>query len=336
MNRTDVCGIIVTFHPDEEFPARARRIGLQVGALIVVDNGSDPAQITMLEALAGGARPTLLLRNARNLGIAQALNTGLEQAQKLGYRWALLMDQDSLIHEDLVDSLIALLALQPEAGHVAVLGAGYRDPLERSIATRGEAPRGEAPRGDAPRGDAPQGDAPQGDAPQGAAPAERGWDEVEWVITSGSLVSLEAYRAIGPFREEFFIDYVDLEYCVRARARGYRILRARAALMNHVIGSPTQHQLLWAQKWTSNHSPDRRYYRARNDTVMLRESGRYRFGSWRWKSFSRSVRTCKRVLLYERGKWAKIRAVLEGWWDGLHGRLGIRGEGGIRGHGDGG
>ena len=29
-------------------------------------------------------------------------------------------------------------------------------------------------------------------------------------------------------------------------------------------------------KWTTNHSPDRRYYIARNDTVMLREYGGYR------------------------------------------------------------
>ncbi|HLW23397.1 MAG TPA: glycosyltransferase family 2 protein [Steroidobacteraceae bacterium] len=295
MNRTDVCALIVTFHPDEDFAARAERIARQVGSLILVDNASGAQALAMLEGIAAaGARSTRLLRNPSNLGVAQALNAGIAQAEALGYRWVLLMDQDSLIHEDLVDSLISVLASQPVAGQVAVVGAGYRDPLERPIAP-------------------------------GEAEAARAWDEVDWVITSGSLLSIEAYRVIGPFREEFFIDYVDLEYCVRARARGYRVLRARAALMHHVIGAPSQHRLLGSQKWTSNHSPDRRYYRARNDTVMLRESGRYRFGSWRLKSLARSVRTCKRVLLYERGKWTKIRAVLEGWWDGIHGRLGIRG-----------
>jgi rhamnosyltransferase len=295
MNRTDVCAIIVTFHPDEDFAARAQRIAGQVGRLILVDNASGAQALAMLEGIAAGsARSTRLLRNPTNLGVAQALNAGIAQAEALGYRWALLMDQDSIIHEDLVDSLIGVLASQPVPAQVAVVGAGYREPLERPMTP-------------------------------GDAAAARAWDEVDWVITSGSLLSIEAYRVIGPFREEFFIDYVDLEYCVRARARGYRVLRARAALMHHVIGAPTQHRLLWSQKWTSNHSPDRRYYRARNDTVMLRESGRYRFGSWRLKSFARSVRTCKRVLLYEGGKWTKIRAVLEGWWDGIHGRLGIRG-----------
>jgi rhamnosyltransferase len=289
MDKREVCGIVVTFHPDQDFPSRARRIAAQVGALIVIDNASGPAALAMLASL-----PSIdLVRNARNLGIGQALNAGLARAAERGFRWALLMDQDSLIHENLIDSLIEVLDSQPAIPPVAVVGAGYRDPLERPVAVAGQ-------------------------------PSEHGVDEVDWVITSGSLLSLEAYRDIGPFREEFFIDYVDLEYCVRARARGYRVLRARAPLMQHVIGAPTEHRLLWMRKWTSNHSPDRRYYRARNDTVMLRESGRYR--SWRLKSLARSVRTCKRVLLYERGKWAKIRAVLQGWWDGIHGRMGIRGE----------
>jgi len=37
------------------------------------------------------------------------------------------------------------------------------------------------------------------------------------VITSGSLLPLATYADIGPFREEFFIDFVDTDYCFRAR-----------------------------------------------------------------------------------------------------------------------
>jgi rhamnosyltransferase len=77
-------------------------------------------------------------------------------------------------------------------------------------------------------------------------------------------------------------------------------------------------------KWTSNHSPDRRYYIARNDTVMLRDYGHYALGLWAVKSLGRCVRTCKRVLLYEETKAAKILAVAQGWWDGVRGRLGPR------------
>jgi rhamnosyltransferase len=94
--------------------------------------------------------------------------------------------------------------------------------------------------------------------------------------------------------------------------------------MSHAIGEPTRHAVLGVSKWTTNHSPDRRYYIARNDTVMLREFGGYPLGAWALKSLGRRVRTCKRILLYERFKARKVAAVAAGWWDGVRGRMGPR------------
>ena len=105
---------------------------------------------------------------------------------------------------------------------------------------------------------------------------------------------------------------------------GYQVINTRKQLMSHAIGSPTQHHLLGVKKWTTNHSPDRRYYIARNNTVMLREYGNYRSGCWALKSLRRSLRQCKRIALYENMKLEKIAAVIHGWWDGIHGKLGPR------------
>jgi hypothetical protein len=57
---------------------------------------------------------------------------------------------------------------------------------------------------------------------------------------------------------------------------------------------------------------------------MLRDYGHYPAGLWAVKSLGRRIRTGKRVLLYEQMKTAKIRAILEGWWDGVRGHLGPR------------
>ena len=94
--------------------------------------------------------------------------------------------------------------------------------------------------------------------------------------------------------------------------------------MSHAIGAFAQHRVLWMNKWTTNHSPDRRYYIARNDTVMLREYGNYVLGLWAWKSLVRSFRLCKRVILYEDMKIRKFIAIVQGWCHGLRGRLGPR------------
>jgi rhamnosyltransferase len=300
-NATDVCAVVVTYHPDSEFPERLARILPQVGALVIVDNGSNETELKMLREVSAKSSITLV-PNAENLGIARALNIGIQRAA-LKSSWALLLDQDTLVDGDMVQRLLAVYASFPDKDHLAVIGSGFRD-LHGGFHARDIDIPGEA--------------AAAGNAPAGA------WKEVESVITSGSLVPLKAHAAIGPFREEFFIDYVDSDYCFRARALGLRVIKTRNPIMSHAIGAASQHGLLWLNKWTTNHSPDRRYYGARNDTVMLREYGNYPFGSWALKSLARRLRTCKRIALYEEMKTAKIIAVMQGWWDGVRGHMGPR------------
>ena len=285
-----VCAVAVTYHPDAGLPQRFSRILRQVGRLVIVDNGSGEAETTMLREFAANPSVTLILQFA-NRGIASALNTGTYHATTLGFKWVLLLDQDSFVDDDMVHTLIAVQAAFPERDRLAVVGSGFRTTDEATGQSTGESD---------------------------------GWEDAESVITSGSLIPLETHAAIGAFREEFFIDYVDTEYCFRARAKGYRVIRTRKPIMSHSIGAITRHRVLWLNKWTFNHSPDRRYYIARNNTVMLREYGHHAMGLWALKSFGRSVRLCKRIALYEEMKIPKIMAVAQGWWHGIRGRMGPR------------
>ncbi len=51
-----VCAVLVTYHPDAELPSRVARVLREVGALVIVDNGSGEAALAMLRALAGDPR----------------------------------------------------------------------------------------------------------------------------------------------------------------------------------------------------------------------------------------------------------------------------------------
>jgi len=293
-----VCAIVITYHPPDEFARVIERILPQVGAIVIVDNGSRDAKLTCLREIA--AHPSIeLICNGENLGIAKALNLGIQRASALGFAWVLLCDQDSYPNADMVASLDAVRASFPDPAHLAVIGSGYDDELDMAGAPTGKERGGDE---------------------HGGMP----WHDMESVITSGSLLSLAAFAAIGPFREEFFIDHVDTEFCLRARLKHYRVIKTRGALMSHAIGAPTTHRILWMQKRTTNHAPDRRYYFTRNDTVLLHERGNHPAGLWILKGLTRSLRTCKRILLYEQMKTEKLTAVIGGWWDGVRGRLGPR------------
>src|ERR1700743_3333175 len=112
-NQHAVCAITVAYHPDAKFPLRVERILREVGALIIVDNGSGDAELGMLRQLATNSSITLI-SNLNNLGIARALNIGIAHAMTRGFKWALLLDQDSWIDEDMVQTLIATAAAYPD------------------------------------------------------------------------------------------------------------------------------------------------------------------------------------------------------------------------------
>lgn len=287
-----ICAVLVSYHPDTELPRRVAAVAAQTDGVVIVDNGSDAAALEMLRGLAAANRAISVIENRANLGVARALNLGAACAAARGFAWLLLLDQDSEVEPDLVTHLFEARAAYPDPERLAIIGAGFVEPARGNRAT----------------------------ASAGAPP----WQEVETAITSGSLLSVAMYRRIGAFRDELFIDYVDTDYCRRAHAAGYAIATTRRPLMAHAIGAPAAHRWLGVEKWTRNHSADRQYYIARNDTVMLREGGRYPHGAWALKSLARRLRSAKRVLLYEQAKARKLAALGEGWWDGLRGRLGPR------------
>lgn len=285
-----VCAICVTYHPDSNLPERLQRVLRQVSHLVIVDNGSSPTALSMLNDIAKDDHVTVVLCK-ENLGIARGLNIGVEHAMNLGYEFALLLDQDTCVNDDIVSVLTRIHRFHPDKDRLAVVGAGYAGSQR---------------------------------VPMCADDPQLECEQVEAVIASGSLLPLKTFEKIGPFREEFFIDYVDSEYCARAWKKGYLVVISRRPLMTHVIGNPLRHRFLWMTKNTRNYPADRLYYQARNDTVMLRESGQYRAGLWRLKALNRALRRCKRVILFEPHKASKVFGVLHGWCDGVRGRLGQR------------
>ena len=91
---------------------------------MIVDNGSGEDAREMLRRIAADSRVSLVL-NPANLGVARALNLGVERARASGFAWVLLLDQDSDLDDGMLASLIEVRAAYPEPARVAVIGAGF-------------------------------------------------------------------------------------------------------------------------------------------------------------------------------------------------------------------
>lgn len=284
-DQTKICGIIVTYQPDSEFVSRARRLLEQLPNLVVVDNGSSPQSLAYVSELADGSNVHLIL-NTENRGIATALNQGVNWAIAQGFGWVLTLDQDSLVHQDMVDSLCAVYRVFPDQSKLAVIGSNY---IDSSI------------------------DRPFFNANENV---DCCWQEVKTAITSGSLITVSGYRLIGPFKEELFIDCVDFEYCLRARSMGFHVVITRKPLMEHGIGNMTVHQLPWKTTTTSNHSAARRYYMTRNQIILTREYFA-REPVWTARMLYRHLKATLLMCFFEKDVWRKLKLTFIGMIDGI-------------------
>jgi GT2 family glycosyltransferase len=136
------------------------------------------------------------------------------------------------------------------------------------------------------------------------------------IISSGSAISAAAYRKLGPFRDDYFIEYVDIEYCLRAANRNVPVYMNAAVTLRQTNGR-IQRRGKW---YTTNHAAWRRYYIARNSVHCLSE---YRsVCGLHWISGLMTIRQAILVLLFDSQKMKKLTAIVFGYLDGISGRLG--------------
>jgi rhamnosyltransferase len=101
---------------------------------------------------------------------------------------------------------------------------------------------------------------------------------VDFLISSGSLISLSALDKIGKFDEGLFIDHVDTDWCLRTRAHGFRLCGVGRARLNHTFGEATLSMGPGASYRFVLYSPERNYTLVRNSIVLWRRP----HAPWRW------------------------------------------------------
>ncbi|SFV01871.1 rhamnosyltransferase [Polaromonas sp. YR568] len=281
-----VCAIVVAYFPDEGFNARLQAVLSQVGRVVVVDNTPQESTGPGIADVLTGLAKIQLISNQSNLGISAALNQGLNHAREAGFKWALTLDQDTLCFPDMVDTLLAVSKTCVPVP--AVIGGNYLDPRNK----RPDVAIGEA-----------------GD-----------FLARKTVITSGCLVDVHVALGLGGFREDYFIDQVDHEFCLRARAQGHQVVISRKPVMTHSVGESGGVRLPLLGV-LPNHPPVRKYYIARNTVVTV-------MGYW-WREPEWCLRRLARLLLglggmafLEDQGLTKVLAFAGGVMDGLRGRMG--------------
>jgi glycosyltransferase involved in cell wall biosynthesis len=110
MEATGYVAVIPAFQEAATIRDVAERTLRQVGALIVVDDGSSDGTAVALEGL-----PLELLRNPANLGKGASLWRGMQRALELGARAVITLDGDGQHRPEDIPALLAAQRAMPEA-----------------------------------------------------------------------------------------------------------------------------------------------------------------------------------------------------------------------------
>lgn len=223
----------------------------------------------------------LLLKNQNNLGIAKALNQMCVKANEDGFEWILTLDQDTISPNNLIYELFPFTN-DDAIGIVcpAVFFEGWGKQLQS---------------------------------------AER-ITFVNACMTSASLTSLKKWSSVGGFRDDYFIDFVDNEFCIKLRINGYKIIRVNTCKISHQLGDTKTKKILGVFKIKYiTHSPLRYYYMTRNNRRFIREYHKFLNVP---KEFCKLFYIILKGIIFSENKKDTLHYVLLGYKHALMGKYG--------------
>lgn len=305
MNLRVLC-VVVTYNPEISALKRSLDAIIEQGSQpLIVDNASSNVaairELCASNSLSDPAVGILELEVNRGLGVAH--NQGIAHARVHGFSHVLLLDQDSTPLKGMVSSLVSASQRKEEQGLLSAVGATYlnADNGSESFFVR-----------------------------FGALKFKRfycsekdqdGCVKADFLISSGSLISLSSIDAIGEMDEELFIDHVDTEWFLRARSKGYAAYGVCDAVMQHGLGESThQINLGGRQRNVPQHNPFRYYYIFRN-SVLLYKRG-YASLVWKWNDLQRLGMIIVMFGLLKAPRRANLKMIGKGIWHGIKGVTG--------------
>lgn len=173
-----------------------------------------------------------------NKGIAEAQNVGIKVSMDKGADYLVFFDQDSIIPENFVFNILEnFLSIKNYYPNLATLGPRIVD-KNNKVETKSRLRK---------------------------ISKCKSFLICNQIISSGSIIPTEIIKKVGPMNSDLFIDYVDLEWCWRAKSFGYMCGQSTFIFMDHKIGS--QESIMG--KFTIDVSAIPRYYYMYRNYIRL-------------------------------------------------------------------
>jgi rhamnosyltransferase len=279
---TRIAAVVILYNPDENILENINSFANQVEKVFVVDN-SDFSNEALLNKTDSFINVEYVFNNF-NIGVAAALNIGAQRAIDQGFDYLLTMDQDSRASIGMVKELLSIIQ---SSENVGIASAEH---LDIDIFNQPE-------------------------------PKHLYMKDVLFTITSGNLLSLDAYKSVGGFLDMLFIDHVDHEYCLRLNKNNYKVIRTNRVLVYHKLGNTNRRKFFRWIFYPSHHPPLRLYYRTRN-RFLVDNLYKKSFPEYIKRDRRNFIRELFEIIAFEKNIWAKIKMIFQGYIDYKKNRFG--------------
>jgi GT2 family glycosyltransferase len=227
--------IIVNYNAGESLSRCVRSIAATDEDLeiIVVDNASGDDSIAGIRTADTGGKHLHIIRNTRNVGFAAACNQGSAAA---GGAFFLYLNPDSVVEPVTVPALLHCLRTHPRAGMAGGLILNPDGSEQRGCRRSVPTPWKSLVNSFGLRRLAGLNRKVFNDFRLDREPLPENPVEVDCVSGACMMVSREAFAGVGPMDEGYFLHCEDLDWCMRFRQQGWKVMFVPGARLRHDKG----------------------------------------------------------------------------------------------------
>lgn len=280
--KNNITAVIISYNDYDSLYKCINSAYEYVQKIIVVDNSHD-----YINTFTCYQKDIVYIDNKCNLGLSKALNIGIKEAMKTNIDWILLLDQDSILDKNMITKMLSSYDNSKDKDEIAQIVPIVYDNnqnkelpsliyhkfnLEKIFKT------------DTDR-------------------------YIDFQITSGSLLKKSTIKSLGFMHKDFFIDYIDFDYCFRIRKAGYRILLSHNALLYHALGErKNKYGISFVE-----HSSFRIFYQVRNRIILMKKYGSF-FPFFVFTESRNLIMKLMKIILLENNKLSKIKNYFKGFY----------------------
>ncbi len=292
-----VNAVIVTYKPDfKQIIRTIESLESQINKIFVVDNTPHEEINTKFYKEYKNINPAKIeiISLKKNMGIALAQNIGIKAALDNRCNYILLSDQDTIYPNNYINKMIGLYKELENGNSICSISPAFYDCnkkivndfiIKRSLFIKRSKRK------------------------------DNVVDAFE-VIASGQIIKTEALLLIGLMDENLFIDWVDSEWCWRAKNKGFRIIGHYGITIKHTLGNITVNNRILR-------SSERYYYMTRNG-IFLAINNKNISIACRFGIVVKVIEYIVAYTLLNKPRLVNFTTMLQGVYDGLKKNMGRR------------